>query len=153
MTTPKTSPALSSLRIPKSPRLKPRNIVGHFLLPVCLAWLVLSSYGFEDKKKPEQDYALLFGTVWSPDEHPLYGVRVKIRRANEKKARWELYSDHNGEFAQRVPTGRQDYVVWADLKGYKLQNGKALNPGTEVTVHIEFNERADLGLHLIWGKP
>src|SRR5579864_7734130 len=62
-------------------------------------------------------FAVIFGTVWGPDNHPLYGVRVKIRRENEKKARWEQYSDHNGEFAQRVPAGQQDYVVWADLKG------------------------------------
>jgi hypothetical protein len=37
-----------------------------------------------------------------------------------QKARWELYSNHTGEFAQRVPAGKADYVVWADLKGYKL---------------------------------
>ena len=56
-------------------------------------------------QKPDQPYALIFGTVWGPDDHPLYGVKVKIRRADQKKAHWELYSDHNGEFAQRVPPG------------------------------------------------
>ena len=58
------------------------------------------------EKKSEKPYALIFGTVWSPDNHPLYGVRVRIRRADDKKPRWELYSDHNGEFAQRVPAAR-----------------------------------------------
>ena len=100
------------------------------------------------EKKSEKPYALIFGTVWSPDNHPLYGVTVKIRRADDKKARWELYSDHNGEFAQRVPAGKADYVVWADLKGYKYNNNKQLQVGTEVTVHIENDERADIGLHL-----
>jgi hypothetical protein len=77
---------------------------------------------------------------------------VKIRRASDKagKARWELYSNHTGEFAQRVPVGNADYVVWADLKGYKLASGKTLKPSAEVTVHIDNDERADIGLHLDW---
>jgi len=100
------------------------------------------------ENKQEKPYALIFGTVWGPDNRPLYGVRVKIRRGGEKKARWELYSDHNGEFAQRVPAGKMDYVVWADLKGYKAHDGRKLRTGSEVTVHIENGERADIGLHL-----
>ena len=98
----------------------------------------------------EKPYALIFGTAWDPDNHPLYGVKIKIRRADQKKARWELYSDHHGEFAQRVPAGKADYVVWADTKGYKLPSGKRLQPGTEVTVHVENDERADIGLHLTY---
>jgi hypothetical protein len=103
-----------------------------------------------EKPKP---FALIFGTVWDPDGHPLYGVTVKIRRAdqkNEKKARWETFSNHTGEFAQRLPVGKADYIVWADLKGYKLPSGKQLKAGAEVTVHIDNDERADIGLHLDW---
>jgi hypothetical protein len=99
-------------------------------------------------KKSEKPYALIFGTVWGRDNHPLYGVRVKIRRADDKKPRWELYSDHNGEFAQRVPAGRAEYLVWADLKGHKSNSNNDLRVGTEVTVHVEYDERADIGLHL-----
>jgi hypothetical protein len=102
-----------------------------------------------DRDKP-QPYALIFGTVWDPDGHPLYGVKVKIRRANEKKARWEIYSNHTGEFAQRLPVGNADYIVWADVKGYKLASGRQLKPGSEVTVHIDYDERSDIGLHLDW---
>lgn len=97
--------------------------------------------------KPEEPYALIFGTVWGPNDHPLYGVRVKIRRESEKKARWELYSDHNGEFAQRVPAGKQDYVIWADVKDRKSENGNPLQ-GEEVKVHVDADERVDTGLHL-----
>jgi hypothetical protein len=97
--------------------------------------------------KHEKPYAVIFGTVWGPGDHPLYGVKVKIRRENEKKARWELYSDHNGEFAQRVPAGKQDYVIWADTKGHKSATGDQLR-GEEVRVHIDADERADTGLHL-----
>jgi len=94
------------------------------------------------------NYALIFGTVWGPDDRPVYGVQVKIRVATEKKARWEVHSDHLGEFEQRVPVGKQDYVLWADLKGYKNAAYKHLQPGPEVTVHIENDERVDTGVHL-----
>ncbi len=102
-----------------------------------------------DREKP-QPYAVIFGTVWDPDGHPLYAVKVKIRRANEKKPRWELYSNHTGEFAQRLPAGKADYIVSADVKGYKLPSGRQLKPGAEVTVHIDYDERSDIGLHLDW---
>jgi len=97
---------------------------------------------------PHKPYALIFGTVWGPDDRPVYGVRVHIRRADQKKAKWELYSNHSGEFAQRLPAGKADYVVWVDTKGLKSISGNKLEPGPEVTVHIEGDERADIGLHL-----
>jgi len=100
--------------------------------------------------KPEKPYALIFGTVWGPDDRPVYGVRVKIRRAQDKasKVRWELYSDHHGEFAQRVPAGEADYILSADLKGLKTADGKPLHLVQEVTVHVFNDEREDTGLHL-----
>ena len=108
----------------------------------------VSAHG-SNREKPKP-YALIFGTVWDPDGHPVYGVKVKIRRADEKRARWELYSNHTGEFAQRLPVGKADYIVWADVKGYKLPSGRQLKPGSEVTVHIDDDERSDIGLHLDW---
>jgi hypothetical protein len=118
-------------------------------LPIvlCLGKFAGAGNFSSSQNKPNQPYALIFGTVWGPDDHPLYGVKIRIRREDEKKARWELYSNHSGEFAQRVPAGKQDYVVWADSKGYKSQNGKQLQ-GEEVKVHIEADERVDTGLHL-----
>lgn len=97
---------------------------------------------------PRKPYALIFGTVWGPDDRPVYGVKVQIRRADQKHPHWELYSDHSGEFAQRLPAGKADYVVRADTKGLKSLTGKQLDTGSEVTVHIESDERADIGLHL-----
>ena len=90
----------------------------------------------------EKPYALIFGTVYGPDNRAAYGVRIKIRRADENKAKWELTSDHRGEFAQRVPAGEADYIVWADLKVPK----GAVPP--EVKVHILNDERRDISLHL-----
>lgn len=99
------------------------------------------------KAKP---YALIAGTVWGPNDHPVYGVPVKIRRAKDKakKTRWEVYSDHMGEFAQRVPNGESDYILSADLKGFKTSDGRPLRLVKEVTVHIYNDEREDTGLHL-----
>ena len=101
------------------------------------------------KGKATKPYALIAGTVWGPDNHPIYGVRVKIRRAKDKpkKVRWEQFSDHNGEFAQRVPAGENDYILSADLKGVKLADGTPLS-AQDVTVHIYNDEREDTGLHL-----
>jgi hypothetical protein len=100
------------------------------------------------KLKPTDPYALIFGTVWDPDNHPVYGITVKIRRMPDKKTKWEVYSDHSGEFAQRVPAGKADYVVWADLKGVKTKDGQPLHLAEEVPVHVEYDERVDIGLHL-----
>jgi hypothetical protein len=98
----------------------------------------------------EKPYALIFGTVWGPDNRPVYGVRVKIRRATDKpkKVRWEVYSDHRGEFAQRLPAGEADYIVWADLKAFKPADGQPVHLVKEVTVHVYHDERQDIGLHL-----
>ncbi len=93
-------------------------------------------------------YALIAGTVWDPNDHPIYGVPVSIRRAKDKKPKWHLYSDHMGEFAQRVPAGEADYILSADPKGFKTPDGKTLRLVQEVTIHIYKDERQDTGLHL-----
>jgi hypothetical protein len=100
------------------------------------------------KLKPTDPYALIFGTVWGPDDRPVYGVKVLIRRAADKKPKWELYSDHRGEFALRVLAGKNDYIVGANLKGIKMPDGRPLHLTEEVPVHIEYDERVDIGLHL-----
>jgi len=104
-----------------------------FLFLLVSAALALPSDS--DAKKP---YALIFGTVYGRDDRPVYGVKVKIRRADQKKAKWELMSDHSGEFAQRLPAGAADYVVTTDPK----------YPAPQVKVHIENDERKDISLHL-----
>ena len=71
-----------------------------------------------------------------------------IRRADQKKPKWELYSNHTGEFAQRVPSGKASYIVWVDAKSVKAISNNKLQAGTEVTVQIAGDERVDIGLHL-----
>jgi hypothetical protein len=103
--------------------------------------------------KGKNNYAVIAGTVWGPNDHPVYGVPVKIRRAKDKKPKWEVYSDHMGEFAQRVPTGDSDYILTADLKGFKTTDGRPLRLVKAVTVHIYNDEREDTGLHLTVDEP
>jgi hypothetical protein len=88
------------------------------------------------------DYALIYGTVWGPDDHPVAGVPIKIRRAQDKKAKWEQVSNSRGEFAQRVAAGREDYVVEADIKMPKGQ------PKPQTQAHIDNDERQDVSIHL-----
>jgi hypothetical protein len=126
---------------------------GRFARSLSVALLLLSAGGAlcsaplsplpqSSSNNTSRDYALIFGTVWGPDSHPVAGVPIRIRRASEKKFRWELVSNRMGEFAQRVPVGTQDYVIQADIKTPK---------GTtkpETKVHIDDNERQDVGIHL-----
>ncbi|HZQ17486.1 MAG TPA: carboxypeptidase-like regulatory domain-containing protein [Terriglobales bacterium] len=114
----------------------------------CLTICLISTTTLQAQRAKSADYALIFGTVWGPDDRPVYGVTVKIRKAGEKRTRWEIHSNHLGEFEQRVPAGKQDYVLSADLSGYKSPEFKHLQPGPEITVHVENDERVDTGLHL-----
>ena len=147
VTTPRPRPLLRSRATFRSTfciRLTP---AGLLLLVLCLdAATAIPGVASPRDKHLEKPYALIYGTVWGPDDRPLYGVSVKIRRADQKKAHWELYSDHSGEFAQRVPVGPADYLVGADLKGYKYP--VALRLEQDVKVHIYSDEREDIGLHL-----
>jgi hypothetical protein len=111
------------------------------LLPVA-ALLLLACLPVSAKHKPDA-YALIFATVYDVENHPVYGVPVKIRRAGQDKAKWELVTDHRGEAAQRLPVGKADYIVWIDMKDSKAA------ARTEVKVHIENDERQDVSLHLI----
>lgn len=112
--------------------------------------LIISASAHGGEKLTAKNSAVIFGTVWSPDDRPVYGVTVKIRRAEDKPrhARWEVYSNHLGEFEQLVPAGKETYILWADTNGFKTPDGKRLQPGPEVTVEIEGNERVDTGVHL-----
>ncbi len=97
----------------------------------------------EAPKKKLPPYALIFGTIYDAQNRPVYGVPITIHLAGKKKPKWELMSDHQGEFAQRVPAGMADYAVSAEvrIKGKKPQK-------LEKTVHVENEERVDISLHL-----
>jgi hypothetical protein len=113
-------------------------VIGAPMVPYCFP----DTSPADSKSDAKKPYALLYGTVYDKDDRPVYGVKVKIQRITGKKASWELYSDHSGEFAQRVPAGAADYLVTAEVKTSKGQ------PKPEAKVHIINEERRDLSLHL-----
>lgn len=113
-------------------------LISTTVLPYCFSYTPAPD-SKSDAKKP---YALLYGTVYDKNDRPAYGIKVKIQRITGRKASWELYSDHSGEFAQRVPPGAADYLVTADVKTAKGE------PKPEVKVHVDKEERRDLSLHL-----
>ncbi len=125
-------------------------------MSLALAWLLLSGGACPliaqeaAKTNPHKlaEYAVIFCTVWDPDARPVYGVHVQLRRAGEKKARWEAYSDHRGELAFRVPPGKADYEMIADPKSLKTLTTKGLENKEPVKVHVEYDEQVDTGLHL-----
>ena len=117
-----------------------RSRILPFLFLIAVA--SLSPLFAGDDPKPGEPYSLIFGTVWTKANQPATGIRIKIRRADKKKASWERVSDRRGEFAQRVPAGKADYVVWADVK-----TSKGIEK-PELTVQVENDERHDISLHL-----
>jgi hypothetical protein len=96
----------------------------------------------QKKVRPQDNFAIIFCTVWDSHNRPVYGVPVRVRRADEKKWRWQAKSDHRGEFGVHVPVGDHEYILQADIKTPK---GK---PKPETRVHISGDERIDTSLHL-----
>jgi hypothetical protein len=102
-------------------------------------------------KSPQKHYGLIFGTAYGPDDRPLYGAKVTIHPVGKKNPHWELVSDHRGEFAQRVPPGPKDYSIEGRAEIVAMENGKPQGPKkklrAETKVHVEAEERQDIGLH------
>jgi hypothetical protein len=74
---------------------------------------------------------LIIGTVFDPKGYAFSGAELRIRRSNEKKYRWESYTNSRGEFAVRVPQG-SDYEMVIRAKGFTNQT-RALDAKTGVS--------------------
>ncbi len=124
--------------------------VARVFLLLSAIWLAAPVAAAARDKNPSQNHdGLIFGTVWNSKNQPVPAVRIKIRRASDKKAHWEVYSNNVGEFEQLVPAG--NYVVWADVKRPKMANkGDQGNHWTppQATVQVQNDVRVDVGLHL-----
>lgn len=119
-----------------------------FLVPIFVFSCLPASAS--DKPKP---YAVIFGTAYGPDDRPIYGVKVTIHPDGKKHPSWELYSDHRGEFAQRVPPGPGDYVATGVVVIEPVENGKPQKSRKkrltgEAKVHVAGEEERDFSIHL-----
>ena len=63
---------------------------------------------------------LIRGSVFTDKALSFPGVRLRIRRAGEKKFRWEDSTNSRGEFAIRVPQG-SEYEMVVHAKGFADQ--------------------------------
>ena len=66
---------------------------------------------------------VIFATVFNDRGFALPGARVRVRRSDEKKFRWEGTSDHQGELAFRVPQGAE-YEMTIEARGFKPETRK-----------------------------
>ena len=70
------------------------------------------------------------------------GVQVRVRRMDEKKFRWETYTNSRGEFAVRVFPG-YEYEVLTHVKRYQDQS-KPVDAKVEVQQRLSIKlEPAD----------
>ena len=72
------------------------------------------------KKYGHADDFLIRGTVFNDKALSAPGVKLRIRRAGDKKFRWESYTNSRGEFAVRVPQGSA-YEMVVRAKGFAEQ--------------------------------
>jgi hypothetical protein len=89
---------------------------------------------------------VIFATVFTETGFALSGARIRVRREDEKKFRWEAMSDHSGELGIRVPQGAE-YELTIEARGFKSQTRK---------VDARDGNRADLTLQMAQiagGKP
>ena len=92
------------------------------------------------KGKKLEAYCLLVGSSFNERGFSLSGVtilvKMKVEEAQKvKKRKWELISSPRGEFAVRLPAGRNFFLVTATKKGYKA---------IEKTVEFGYDERQDI---------
>jgi hypothetical protein len=131
----------------------PRRLRAAALILFAVAACGLLWAGKDKDQDAKRHYALIFGTVFGPDERPFYGARVLVHPQGKKQPKWELTSNHDGEFAVRVPPGPEDYVVEIQAEIVPVENGKPQmhrkkRLQNQTTVHITKEERQDIGLHL-----
>ena len=87
-----------------------------FPTPVSRSVLASSPQSSSSAESSKQKYShandfLIRGTVFTDKALSFPGVQLRIRRAGEKKFRWEDQTNSRGEFAIRVPQGAQYEMV------------------------------------------
>jgi hypothetical protein len=90
-----------------------------------LVLLVTFPAGFSQASAQKQAHShaddfLIFATIFDGRGFALPGARVRVRRADEKKFRWEAISDRRGELGIRVKQGAE-YEVSVEARGFMAQ--------------------------------
>jgi Carboxypeptidase regulatory-like domain len=95
-------------------------------------------------KSSHADDFLVRGTVFTQEGLALPGAELRIRRASEKKFRWDAASNSRGEFAVRVKMGA-DYEVVVRAKGYQEQSLAVNAASGERVKELVFRMRRQTG--------
>ena len=80
---------------------------------------------------------MLTGTVFNEKVLAFPAVRVRIRQTSEKKFRWDTYTNSRGEFAVRVPEGRE-YEVLVQAKNFKEQSQTVKADAGSIQLRLSF---------------
>ena len=96
------------------------------------------------KGKEAESYCLLVGSCFNQNGFSMAGVSILVEMKVEpgrklKKRKWELISSPRGEFAVRLPAGKNSFLVTATKKGCKP---------VEKTVQFVNDERQDIVLNM-----
>jgi hypothetical protein len=96
------------------------------------------------KKYSHLNDFLIRGTVFTDKALSFPGVQLRIRRAGEKKFRWESYTNSRGEFAVRVPQG-SDYEMVVHARGFAEQTRSIETKGSGNEASMVFQMQPTAG--------
>jgi hypothetical protein len=118
-------------------RTLPAIVLTGLLIALALG-VTAPNYSAASQKQGASPF-IVFATVFNEQGLAFPGAEARLRRAGEKKDRWEARSDRRGEFAMRVPPG-VEYELSVSAKGYQPITQK---------VDARQSNRVDLTLHLV----
>src|SRR4029077_18557862 len=111
--------------LPPVDHLTSRRILSFLMLAFFLAPCALPSTGAGDAKQGDShahDF-VIFASVYTERGFALPGAKVRVRRTDEQKFRWEAVSDRRGELGVRVKQGAE-YELTIEAHGFKPQTRK-----------------------------
>jgi Carboxypeptidase regulatory-like domain len=96
------------------------------LVPVMAAGVILAHAAAARDQTQTNSHAhnfVIFASVFNSQGFALPGAKVRVRRADERKFRWEAISDSRGELGIRVKQ-RAEYELTIEARGFKSQTRK-----------------------------
>ena len=136
-------PFFPFFRHPLSPFRHP-TIVRLTIVLLGLFWLAGATFasgpagGTQSSSSSHTHDFLIFTTIFTDQGFALPGAHARVRRAADKKFRWEAESDRRGEFAIRVPQNAE-YEMTIEAHGFKTQIRK---------IDARDDNRADLTIRM-----
>jgi hypothetical protein len=102
-----------------------RAILRFAMMAVVLALGAVPRVAAGDEKQGDahtHDF-VIFANVFTEQGFALPGAKVRVRRTDEQKFRWEAISDRRGELGVRVKQGAE-YELTIEAHGFKPQTRK-----------------------------